>query len=491
MIAPRGNDMVDISSDSKLQSMSMDTDDDLANGGDSGISELLDWNGLTYTFPVTNSVVSARNLKIYPSVGNQYTNAANMEFRVATGAQYVDFRKSALSFKLTVNLTAKVDVTIGSGETIDFWPTFGGGSVMNLFRSIVVSSRSGAELMRIEKFNVFRPNKDYMVRDKIWFDSVGSSLFYNKDLKTRGDFIANASRIAPFSPDSVQLPNDAAAGSTQTKAFELDVLIPMYMFDGLFDVDQLAPSFLVSGMRLELQLADPKTAITVHWVDNGTGKWSPTTTKPTKASISSCTTTIDTPRLLLDTHILNDASTIELKRVSAQNGLEYTYKGIHSQPENMLSSTQVNPSVTRAVSRALNCFAVNGRSLGTDAFIDYFAPPTSKVTKYQMRLGSQYYPHQQLTTAAQQFWNVLYCYDQLDSSPAVDLKGHTDKLKTVCASFERSSLLRFSGAPLNNSRALSLDVTFDEYKTGYDQLYIFLEYVQLAKTYLNNVIVTM
>lgn len=490
MIAPRGNDMTDISSDAKLQAMSMDTDDDLANGGDSGISELLDWNGLTYTFPVTNSVVSARNLKIYPSVGNQYTDTANMEFRVATGAQYVDFRKSALSFKLTVSMTAKVGAST-TATTLDFWPTFGGGSVMNLFRSVVVSSRSGAELMRIEKFNIYRANKDYMVRDKVWFDSVGSSLFYNPDLKTRGDYFGSTSAIAPFSPASKQIASGASPSAETSQDFELDVLIPLYMFDGLFDVDQLAPSFLVSGMRIELQLADPATAITAHWLEGSGGKWAAPGTDPSEVTITSIKTTIDTPRLLLDTHILNDASTIELKRVSAQNGLEYTYKGIHSQPENMLNSTQLNPSVTRAVSRALNCFAVNGRSLGTNPTIDYFGPPPNKVTKYQMRLGSQYYPHQPLTTTQQQFWNILYAYDQLDSTPALDLKGHSQKLKTIAASFERSSLLRFSGAPLNNSRALSLDVTFDTYSAGYDQLYVFLEYVQLAKTYLNNVIVTM
>ena len=65
------------------------------------------------------------------------------------------------------------------------------------------------------------------------------------------------------------------------------------------------------------------------------------------------------------------------------------------------------------------------------------------------------------------------------------------------ATFERSNTLRYSGVPINNSRTLALQMRYKEGLEGTAatmpdgaQLHVWLDYLTLAKAFLNNVVVS-
>lgn len=452
----RGQDLMDITNDSKLTSMAMShkPEQDGA-GGASEIQELLDWNNLVYTMPVTNSVVSARNMKSYRSDQAEYKLGDTIEFRVQTGSQYVDWKNSYI--KLTTTVTMPLDEKAGLSPA-----GWGTGSAFNMIKDVVVSSRSGAELMRIEDFNLYRYLKDVWTKPPDWFNGAGSAIGYGSD-KT-----------------------GVVAGTTTTAGTSLkaDWILPMSMFEGVFAADQLCPSYLAAGMRIELRTVSGSAPNKILLSDGAERKIADFSIKA---------------ELFCDTYLLNDAAMIELKKVSAQNGLEYVYTGIHRQRDTVGEKTvAVDKTITKAVSRALTAYAIRKPPFVDVRTVDSFeAIADCQPVKYQWRLGSQYYPHQPIEGLHEAFANALHVTDTFWKPQNVKITDFP-KISITPASFERSNLLRYSGAPINNSRVLSFD---GEYAgpggaaladgNGATEFTMYLEYVTVAKVFLNNVVVTM
>lgn len=538
-MSSRGQDQMDITSDSKLTSMAMSYKDsqDGAEGA-SEIQELLDWNNLVYTMPVTNSVVSARNLKTFRSDQLTYTPGNMMEFRLQTGSQYVDFKNS------WIRLEMEIKNTDGTPANANYGIDWGSGSAFNLIRDMVVSSRSGTELQRIEDFNIYRAFSDTMKKPHDWFQTVGASIGYKPRLwdshtSTYTEYnlfdypefkvglkVTAAGNDITFSADTGQIPpylpfietdfirfdgvdynvtevksatvltlGEAYVGdpnpttisflrTTETPAGPIvpslyggekrtvSFALPMSMLEGVFAADQLCPSYLSAGMRIELRLESDIAKC-----------FSAFNTNP-------LTYTINKAEIVLDTFLLNDASMIELKKVSASNGLEYVYKSIFRQKDSLGDGIVVEKTITKSVSRALTAWAIRKNAtavLNTDHYIT-----TATLGTQQWRLGSQYYPHQKIDNSLDNYMNALYIFDTLYKPGSITLKQFADKYSYLAASFERSNLLRYSGAPINNSRVLSLSADYTAIpNNGASDLFMFLEYVTVAKVFLNNVVVTM
>lgn len=541
-MSARGQDMMDITSDSKLTSMAMsykDTKD--GEGGGSEIQELLDWNNLVYTMPVTNSVVSARNLKTFRSDQLTYSPGDMMEFRLQTGSQYVDFKNSWIRLDLEVKNSGAT-----AGDQVNNL-TWGSGSAFNLIRDMVVSSRSGTELQRIEDFNIYRAFSDTAKKPHEWFETVGASMGYTSrqefgyetqqlnlidDLGYPGDLqaatttgtntitLTSASALpatAPFSPgDSVifdgdsyviktvissssftvttPLGNAGAADAPDVTIFKkvpfggyitdtlagnnaststISYALPMSMLEGVFAADQLCPSYLSAGMRIELRLESD-----INKCFTGVAIGAPSLSYDIKKA-----------EIVLDTFLLNDAAMIELKKVSATNGLEYVYKSIFRQKDTLGTTPDVEKTITKSVSRALTAWAI--RKNGTTALTTDHYITTGTIVNQQWRLGSQYYPHQKIDKALDNYMNALYIFDTLYKPGSISRKQFAEKYSFLAASFERSNLLRYSGAPINNSRVLSLSSLYADVAANASDLFMFLEYVTVAKVFLNNVVVTM
>lgn len=431
---------MDLTQDAKLRSMSVKSTQQ--TGSEGNLDDLLNWNGLTYTFPVTNTVVSARNLKPYPAHQQSYSAQQTVIFTTQTGMQFVDWRNSHFNF----------DLQLSSTSGVEKWD-FGVGSACNLIQEVVVTARSGAELMRIENFNLWRVKRDYATRGTDWFSSIGSMTGYGM----------------------AQEDLTVATGT-------FHVTIPMSQFGGLFDTDQLCPSNICSGMRIEFRLAPDNVAIHTDLAPTGLVK------------------VLSDLSITCDTYLLNDGAMRQLNETSARNGLEYVYTTVYHQRENVGNTSNVNIVLSKAVSRSLVCKAVRKRPNQNTFTSDYFINGledgiSGMLEKYAWRLGSQYYPHQPFSNKSEMYHNLLYSYDQLVSQQTCSLsfQEYLDEHEMAAATFERSNLLRFSGVPINNSRTLSFEATYDTTQAGQQlntEVHLFMEHVVVAKAFLNNIIVT-
>jgi len=405
------------------------------------ITRLLDVNDLTYTMPRNLSVVAARNQKKYTFQRSEYSDTSgSMICTLQTGAQYIDWRNSYLKFGLTV-------VNGGSGN----WH-FGLGSATNLFREIIISSRSGVEIDRITRLNLLRLHHDRVHMSGEELASVGSLMGY---------FDYDTATTAPTS---------VAPTVGFTDNVKYNFVIPMNKLSGFFDSPKLCPSHLASGLRIELVLESKTTAIQVQAAD----------------VVNSYT--ISDPEIQCDTFLLNDDSTRKLNEISARNGLEYVFQSWHMTSDSK-TGDQFNIDTNKAVSRALGAFAVSRLTASiTDGTLDSLASEADyPVNRTQFRLGSEYYPQHYTERDSDQFFNTLYANEKLHSRNPSSLSQaqFIAALWQVDANLERSTVLALTGLPINNSRALSFDIQFSG--SASREVNVFLQYVVLARCYINNV----
>lgn len=451
----------------------------------SGISDLLQWNNLAYTMPVTNSVAAARNIKPYYPDQQNYRDGDTVVFTVQTGAQFVDWSKSWLEIELEVKSPERAgDINTGLNRR-DI--NFGAGSICNLIKSVVVTSRSGVEVQRIEEFNRWRVLTDRLKKSDKWMATYGEALGYKpKDTATNtfdpynsGNTISRIECAEEFGENGGQ--------------FVSTFNIPMSQFAGVFESDQLMPSNIASGLRIELRLENGGIPFFVGQdmgADlSGNGKLY----QDVEYEVS-C-------KLFVDTTLLNDAAMREIRAISASNGLEYVYKQVYHQKEPQAGVPQTNMVISKAVSRALQAmaaqFLIKKNSMLVDNFITQVRSAVaqvgrrpSKIIKQQWRLGSQYYPHQYFTTLYSNYQNLIYCCEATTDKPiALSTFDFQQYLQIAMATFEKSALLRYSGISINNSRTLSIDAEFLD-STLEVSTECWLEYVSVGKAFLNNIVVS-
>lgn len=535
---------MDIAEEGKLRALARDAAD--TRGPEDSMSELLNWNNLTYTMPVTNSVVTARNLKDYPADQNEYKVDGSRQILITmqSGQQYIDWSNSFLEFTLEISgLTAPkllpqdqgADVPAFSGGffwappifkttetgtdkfTVEYELTGHGGSVLNLFDRIVLTSRSGVELQRIDNFNKLHALETTMKKSSNWKKTIGraiqtpplpyATIKYDKTNTTHVSL--DTQGITP----------------EDTKTF---YSIPMSNLMGLFDTKQLCPAMIASGLRIEIYLTDLASALTSSVpgysadaqgikeaeidsaaVLGGTSIGAPGVIEYSDESLQnihaanfgSVTAKITNMKIAADTITLNDAATKQLNMTSAANGLEYVYNGCFTQRKKLNSDEKVNIQCAKAVSRALTARAVAYETpVQWSTFNTVGRRQNQEYWKsHQWRLGSQYYPHQKVVTYPwfqnyQKLYNmIMYASDTLNKNMLIDYDYQRDVLEVaaplpVVATLERSSLLRFSGVPINNSRTLSLEADLSYQFTG--EILLFLDYVMLSKAFLNNIVVS-
>ena len=495
--------MMDISEDSKLRQMAVSSVS--STTGDS-IQELLNWNNLTYTMPITNSVVSARNVKTYPADQASYNVGTPWIIYVQTGSQYVDWTKSFLSFSLTGVISGcKSPASFGStAGSLDVG--FGIGSVCNFIDSIIVTTRSGAEVHRIEKFNMYRIINDYLNENSDFFQTEGSLSGYTAPESTK-------SRLDTNMQMTIQANTGSSALSIANYAYNRDFIIPMYKLGGIFESKQLCPATLASGLRIEI-----RTVTNAGYALNlSSPELAQSAILPAAPMAATATAKFTNMKLHCDTYLLNDAAMRELNQTSARFGLEYVYNECFHQTQ--VASVTTNLVCSKAVSRALNAKALIMKKpsiiLGNDDFdwntIEYGGTSGGTVSvtncaseaivdKYFFRLGSQYFPHSPVEGSLESYWQLLYTERHLGSRNKSLYKESSffeTSIPLQVATFERSNTLRYSGVPINNSRTLALQTSLKfPAVTGsvnlHDgcQMHVWLEYLTLAKAFLNNVVVS-
>lgn len=500
--------VTDIVGDAKLRSMS-------AKGGAGGkMDDLLRWNNLRYQMPVTNSVISARNLKRYPADRAEYDygatgthNPGPIFFHIQSGEHYVDWAKSFIELKLNAEIVIQpseagstaAKPNIGSATTGNIgaqFVTFGQGSICNLIDEVIVSTRSGTEIYRCEEFGRWRAMQDMLTRKDDWFSSVGEMLGYQplgvKNALANSSYGNNEGiQYTGYIPTYSDVSLDGTTG-VATATFDRKFCIPLDMLGGPFATGQLSPAVLAGGLVIELRLSPLLECFCgMAQIVVASGVFN---LRPIGTQISASTANkISDLFLHLDTHLLNDQAMRSLTQTASSSGLEITYEQpFHQQASS--PSTSLDLVCSKAVSRALT--VIGGfYDTGTLDFgrVDKYAPSVAdkgKVASYQWRLGSQYFPHVKLEAPATQFFNLLYTLESIDDetkAKSLTQSMFEKQFRYICATFERSSLLKYSGSAINNSRTLSLSAT----TTGTGaQFHFWLHHLTVAKTFLNNCVVS-
>ena len=352
---------------------SMDIDKGSGSGGISN-SSMITVNNLTYMMePDLTVAVNATYKKHF------FVNATGQPGRsniciLNSGADYVDFRRSYLSFDFalttsdgkqeivyndaagTTPVTAITAAMITNGAN-SVNVGFGDGSALNLISRISVNSRSGDEICRLDNVAYVSHMLTNYCYGEEWKQTVGSSIGMTKDL---------------------YLWEDVIVASQVKRRFH----IPMYLLSGFFNYEKLMPSMLCSGLRIQIDFSNIKEALTMSREH---------TTLNTTLSYEITNLHIDAKSIQL-----TDSTQRLLNEMSASMGLDLVYTDINTTSSPIISTGgDQHVEVRQACSRALRAWARIRDEESQNSYLrDSYAADHWLVTAYQWRLGSLYFPQQ-------------------------------------------------------------------------------------------------
>jgi hypothetical protein len=318
-----------------------------------------------------------------------------------------------------------------------------GSSVLNCFKSIRLTHRSGEVLEYIQDYNVLgNIMRTYMVstEDEVKVESL---------------------------IDIGEAVNDTVC------------CVPLWMLLGVFSSQEaFIPGGFLAGAKLEIELESNDLALI------------------------SATYSNVRPTIVLDSAQVYDSVQKQLLEEQADvagSGLQFTYSTYFSTANNF-NGANVNFDVQQSASITECVFAtireVDDLVGAKDSF--KFVPAS---TRYQFRLGSQYFPQQPInSTATQQkepYMQTLVTFEsaphQYMGSPAnaggVNADHAEFKLNKAVYSttLEKSaSGLSLTGEPTNNSRILNLEMTKADVN---HRINIFLKYLRVANVMGSNLVV--
>ena len=399
-------------------------------------SSILFQNNMSYRLPTPSSVVTNRVLKRQYFQNRSYSSEQTMTCQFNTGTDFVDLKNSALVLKVKVN---------GEG----FSCGFGQGSACNLLRNIRLYHRSGTCYSNTQKISLWRKIHDKYTHSSSWFSTVGKLMGYG----------------------SVESISDAVAGAdTFTAVIPLTHLHPFFNPEG----GVMLPANMASGLRVELDLSPMAEAFV-----NGTAFEG----EPTGYEITDCF--FQTMNISL-----MDSAQASLNTVAQKSALEYVYKDVFtSQNSHPSNTSQVNVDINKSVAFADTAFAVvqdtaSLTSISADSFDTDYTPG-----KWDFTLGSNHYPNVKVDDSRLAYHNALLTFDKLkhtDKETAATLESFnvTDGIYSV--SLERDTALALSQSPVNASRALRFELTFDTAPTTSQLVTVYLTYLTSARSTLLN-----
>lgn len=249
---------------------------------------------------------------------------------------------------------------------------FGNGSAANLINRITIQSRSGDEICRIENSAMLSHILTNYCYSRDWAESTGSGF---------GMHPAEPKTVDGQGKENYFYFKNITHTAQTKKRFH----IPLYLLTGFFNYERLMPSMLCSGLRISIEWNDAATALV--WNCN-----------PSTALVSGTNVSWKVSKVHIDAKSiqLTDASQRYLNEVSATSGLELVYTDYNHTGTNINgSSTEIHSEVRQACARALRAFArIRSNAQQKSPTQDSFAADYWMVPAYQWRLGSLYFPQQ-------------------------------------------------------------------------------------------------
>lgn len=397
-------------------------------------------NNLIYRQPKALSLAKNRTLRRQKFQLGTYSDSQTSTIVLNTGSDYVKTSSSYLTFNMLLT---------GTTPTANF----ANGSAVNIIEDISIRTRSGTEVDRIERVNLWSKNDVRNTFSQDWFDNYGT--------------------MAGFGATGIGGTDAAILSDTDVR-----FVIPLNLISGFFRPvgGQLMPPQLAAGMEIQISFADYRTALFQK---------AGTVTGYTISDIS----------IMCDCVTLADDVQKTLNMESASSGLEYTYPRFHT-ASSTVTSTSVNVQVQKSVAQASTmtaCLLTKANVL--DVTVDSLKSETWDVSSWQYRIGSLYYPNEKLLSATnglESFFIAQSTYDKPKHGYMENAVSLTDFVTNgygiMSASFERDQALNLSGVPINNSRQAELNATLASWSANIECV-VFLEYVAVARAFIDNCVI--
>lgn len=409
-------------------------------------------NNLVYENPDALSLAVSRSSSRLFFQRSTYNPGETAIIDFNSGTDFVDPENSYLAISL--GITASADTATCS---------FGSGSAMNLIRQVTLRSRSGVEIDRVERANVWSLYETQYRNPSAWFSSVGAAM------EGFGQASAAMTRVGPI-----------VGGGGVPAVTTYRFLLPLKRLAPFFKPikrSQKVPPQLMSGLHMEIIWEAFDTALV-----QGAGA----------GSITSYT--INNLSLVCDVISMTDDVQKTINQQSAEAGLEYAYPRVYTNPVMPGSSSSISAQVRKAVSQANYAWAVSlDSSKYNQIGQDSFAAVAWDTTRYQWRLGALYFPLQPLDVTlndgVESLKQALEVYDKNKlsfSPPNVTLAQYLAGKGIIAVAMEKDAELDSSGLPVNNSRVLELNATFTGTVGGTREVLIFLDYNAVSRSYVDN-----
>ena len=196
-------------------------------GGEKDRMGMIQVNDLVYKLEPDMSVAVNRTYKSHFFQSTTYNNTQTAICIWNSGADYIDTRRSFLTFQIDIGAAADGDgAPILASELHGYFGV--NGSAINVIDQITISSRSGDELCRINDLNQLCNIMIPLTYDRNWQRNTGSMFGYSDACYQSGHY-----------------------QTLRTYA------IPLYLLAPFFGYGRLMPAMLVSGLRVELRWATP------------------------------------------------------------------------------------------------------------------------------------------------------------------------------------------------------------------------------------------
>ena len=466
---------------------------DVTNQADVARRGLVSVNRLDYTLQPDLSVAVARSAKRHFFQQQEYTPGNRAICILNSGAEYIDPQNSFLRFDVTIPSTA-----------VDHGLNLGCGSGANFIKQIILTSRSGDELERIEQVSQLAPILDRYMNSTDWINTTGEHIGYYNG-KQSGSTITGASTEdfrnsltvlggwEGYSRHGVW--NEVGANDTlkpqigaflpsSTNTRQKTFIIPLSCLSGMFrSFDRLIPSMLASGMRIEIEFETGGDA----------GIWQPTTVSGQEKY------TVSNLEIVCDQYQLTDSIMRVLNEEAAMRGLEVVFSTWYNHDAAQGAKNSYNVQIRKAVSRALGVLSRIQYLPNTDPKKDNHLSAQNDLLSYQVRVGALYFPQQAIkstdikTNAAELYQHTLRGFGKYKTPQApsgVSLRDYegdaTHSLMAIYTDLERSNTQKLTGIPINNSRVAEIMLTRVS-SVPTCRLNTYLHYVRLLRVFLQNV----
>jgi len=258
---------------------------------------------------------------------------------------------------------------------------------------------------------------------------------------------------APNAPEEMP-PGEAILGvysalsSEDTNPYDdIDVIIPLACLHDFFNKMRLCPVFLISGLRIELDLEHPDQVFPLPW-----------------ESVAKQNYHISNATLDLESIAITDGIARRLAQISGSRGLVWNWTTVFtatSYPNAMDHSVQI----TKAVSRANQAifFVRNIAQIQYEYFdsLDSSSHFNKKhdFTSYQFALGAEFMPVRPMESAKEFQHAALKCWEQFRRVDEL-VSGAAERMTTACTSLENSTTLAQAGVAINSQRTAVATMQF-------------------------------